>query len=211
MAALVAVVAVYAPTGQAANVSFSGVLSNATNTGVSVLSNGDAFTLNLEFSENTTGTTTTLSSSLTTLTINTATAGVKTLVFGTGSTGNITLSTPAGGNTQAAVSISFTDNSNFGTPQPIGGTLNFTMIGSRVISPLTLTQANMSQIFSGNSTYSGSLVNVFITTPPSNSSADLNGTIPVPEPGSIGLLTGLGCVVGRRLSRRRQQKQTSAV
>jgi hypothetical protein len=214
MAALVAAVAVYAPTGQAANVSFSGVLSNVSNapTGFAVLSNGDAFTLNLEFAEtsNNTSTLTSPTSSLTTLTINTAAAGVKTLVFGSGSTGTITLTTPQRGNTEAAVTINFSNAANFGTSQPTGGSFSFTMVGTSAI-PAQVTQANMSQIFSGNSVYEGTLANFTIFNPGSQSSADVSGTIPVPEPGSIGLLTGLGCVVGRRLWRRRQQKQTSAV
>jgi len=209
MAALVAAVAVYAPTGQAANVSFSGVLSGVSNTGNNVLSNGDTFTLNLEFTPTTTSTST-LSSNLTTLTINTAGRGTKTLVFGPTSTGGITLSTPTGGKTQAAVTISFSNNANFGTSQPIGGTFNLTMVGTTVISPLQVTQANMSRIFAPLSTFSGTLSNLFITNPLSTSSGSFAGSIAVPEPGSIGLLTGLGCVVGRRLWRRRQQKQTVA-
>ncbi len=214
MAALVAAVAVYAPAGQAANVSFSGVLSNVSNAsnGFAVLSNGDAFTLNLQFAEtgNSTSSLTSLTSSLTTLTINTAAAGVKTLVFGSGSTGTIALSTPPGGDTEAAVTINFSNSANIGTSQPSAGVFSFTMVGTSAI-PALVTQANMSQIFSGNSVYEGTLANFTIFSPSSLSSADITGTIPVPEPGSIGLLTGLGCVVGRRLWRRRQQKQASAV
>ncbi|MEY2726772.1 MAG: hypothetical protein RLZZ458_2639 [Planctomycetota bacterium] len=212
MAALVAAVAVYAPTGQAANVSFSGVLNGVTNIGQNVLADGDSFTLDLDFTPTNTSTANVITN-LTTLTITSIGRGTKTLVFNAGSTGGITLSTistPNGNKTQAAVNLSFTDNANFNTNQPIGGTFNFVMIGTSVINPLEVTQANMSRIFSPLSTFSGTLTNLFITNPASNSSGSFSGAIAVPEPGSIGLLTGLGCVVGRRLWRRRQQKQTVA-
>jgi hypothetical protein len=208
MAALVAAVACSAATAQAANVTFTGVLNGVSNAGQTVLSNGDTFTLNLDF--NAANASTTSVTTATTLTIDTALAGVKTLALGSGS-GSITLTEPTATSTQAAVSITFTDNSAIGSAQPQSATFTLNLTREQLFAPMHVTQANMSQIFSGNSSYTGSLANLIITTPFSSSGGNFSGTIPVPEPGSIGLLAGLGCVVGRRLWRRRQQKQTATV
>jgi hypothetical protein len=72
-----------------------------------------------------------------------------------------------------------------------------------------LTEANVATMLSAFTTYSGNF-RQFDNNDAVVSTAVLGGTIPVPEPGSVGLLAGLGLVCGRRVWRRRQQKQAAA-
>jgi hypothetical protein len=67
--------------------------------------------------------------------------------------------------------------------------------------------ANVNTMLSNPTSYDGT----FTLVAGGPGEASFSGTIPVPEPGSISLLAGLGLVCGRRVWRRRQQKQAAAV
>jgi hypothetical protein len=76
-------------------------------------------------------------------------------------------------------------------------------------STLTLTDTNVATMLQAGTTYSGTFRRSSNTIDDLGTGV-LGGTIPVPEPGSIGLLAGLGMVCGRRIWRRRQQKKAAA-
>jgi hypothetical protein len=202
LAALFAVLAVSASHATAANVTFSGLTAAPVSTS-GLFQIGKNFTLSVDYDEdagasgNVTGST---------LSVETNT-GIKTFILGDGAG---TLSLLAGDPTVLQISISY-DNPNAAAGQPYGGTLLMNVTGASQI-PRVLSAANVAQIVRGGNAYSGNLTSVSMNGSPAGlSRTGFSGTLAVPEPGSIGLLTGLGCVVGRRLWRRRQQKQTSAV
>ena len=95
--------------------------------------------------------------------------------------------------------------------QPSLGVLSlvFTRAQSSV-QTLLLNSTNIASMLSNPTTYAGTFIQTNDGTT-AVSTAVLGGTIAVPEPGSIGLLAGLGLVCGRRVWRRRQQKQAAAV
>ncbi len=202
MAALVAAVAVYAPTGQAANVTFSGVTSS--NSTLGNFQSGNAFTISIDYTPVTSGTVASVTGS--TLTISTN-SGDKTFLGGTGS-----MTLGAGNPTPLNINISY-DNSSAAVGQPYNGNLTLTVTPVSGVFTIA-SQANIESIIRPLSAYGGDIKGVVFAPGTFSSPKDavsFSGSIAVPEPGSIGLLTGLGCVVGRRLWRRRQQKQASAV
>lgn len=75
---------------------------------------------------------------------------------------------------------------------------------------LALNSTNIATMLSNPTVYEGRFLqtNNLVT---ALATAEFFGTIPVPEPGSIGLLAGLGMVCGRRVWRRRHQKQAASV
>ncbi|MFM7040109.1 MAG: PEP-CTERM sorting domain-containing protein [Planctomycetaceae bacterium] len=76
-------------------------------------------------------------------------------------------------------------------------------------STLLLNSTNVALMLSNPTTYTGTFFQ-YDAGDNIASRAILGGTIPVPEPGSIGLLAGLGMFCGRRIYRRRQQKKAEA-
>ena len=95
--------------------------------------------------------------------------------------------------------------------QPAFGQLTVTFQRAEQTSgTLALNSTNIATMLSNPTVYEGrfSQTNNLVTP---IATAEFFGTIPVPEPGSIGLLAGLGLVCGRRVWRRRQQKQAAAV
>lgn len=204
MAALVAAVACSAATVQAANVTLSGYTSSN-----SSLGNFQAlrtFTLSVDYNPNNSGNTATIKNS--TLTISTD-SGNKVFSFGTGSSGSITLG--AGNPTPATISITYKNPSAVsGSGVPLLGSLVLHVSHPHAGLYTVASQANIDSIIRpGSSYYSGSISDVDFTTNVFDPVDSVSFAIP--EPGSIGLLAGLGCVVGRRLWRRRQQKPAAAV
>lgn len=96
------------------------------------------------------------------------------------------------------------------TGQPSFGQLTVTFErAEQTGATLALNSTNIATMLSNPTVYEGrfSQTNNLVTP---IATAEFFGTIPVPEPGSIGLLAGLGLVCGRRVWRRRQQKQAAA-
>ena len=199
IALFIAATTVSALTGQAANVSFIGVLSS----GTAPFATGQQYTLNIDFQPG--GLTATMDPT-TTLVVHSS-SGTKTFEFGppvlvlgslTSASGSLTLDPVS--QRKITIDIKFANN-NAASGQPGLGNLLLEVTGSTPIG--SLSETNVAAIIRPGSTVTGGLSAVYFVGGPSNVGAGMNGTIPVPEPGSIGLLAGLGCVVGRRLWRRR--------
>jgi len=202
VAAMVLAAAVSAGVGQAAVLEIAG-LTGPTSDGT-ILQNGKSFSLSITYNDSATSTANVQTS---TLTVDTN-AGLKTFVFGAGSTG--TLSLTANNPTVLQINIGYV-NGGASTGQPIVGTLSFTVTGATKLSNTLLTEANVGQIVKPGNAFSGTLNAVILSGVGGVGNTSFNGILAVPEPGSIGLLTGLGLVCGRRVWRRRQQKQAAAV
>lgn len=203
LAAMVFAAVVSAGVGQAANLFEITGLTGPTSDGT-VLQNGKSFSLSISYDNSTSSTASVLNS---TLTVDTN-AGLKTFVFGAGSSG--TLSLTANDPTVLQINIGYV-NAGAGAGQPIVGTLAFNVTGASKLSNNLLTAANVGQIVQAGNSYSGTLNGVILSGVGGVGNTSFNGTLAVPEPGSIGLLAGLGLVCGRRVWRRRQQKQAAAV
>jgi len=94
--------------------------------------------------------------------------------------------------------------------QPALGVLSLVFTRAQFSSQtLLLNSTNVAAMLSHPSTYAGTFQQT--NGEQTSATAVLGGSIAVPEPGSISLLAGLGLVCGRRVWRRRQQKQAAAV
>ncbi|MFM7058108.1 MAG: PEP-CTERM sorting domain-containing protein [Planctomycetota bacterium] len=202
VAAMVLAAAVSAGTGQAAILTIAGV--TVPNSDGTILQNGKAFSLSVTYNDAGTATTTVQNS---TLTVDTN-AGLKTFVFGAGSSGTLTLT--GADPTVLQININYT-NGSAPSGQPLVGTLTFSVAGATKLTNTDLTEANVGRILQAGNTYSGSLGGVVLVGGTGVGNTSFAGVLAVPEPGSIGLLAGLGLVCGRRVWRRRQQKQAAAV
>jgi len=200
MAAFGLAVAISAATSQAATLNFTG---NITSADLPFLSGG-TFTLAATYGENTTGSTGTASAS----TFSAQRSGGGTLDYTkAGAIPFNLVFTKDGTNDKLSLTAAYT---SLTTGQPSFGVLDLTFTRAGTAgSPLNLTTANVAVMLSGNSTYAGTFVQTNDLTN-TIASATLGGTIPVPEPGSIGLLAGLGMFCGCRIYRRRQQKKAEA-
>lgn len=206
MVALAVAVAASARSGQAAFLQFSGVtIAHPNGPGsAGVLQPGNQFTLFVEFAESSGSSRSIAATS--TLEILTG-SGLKTLRMNSvDAAGTITITAP----NQISLSIDF-DDPTAAAGQPTTGTLSMTITAPGANVPAVLSQANVSAIVRPFATYAGALTGVRFQGVSGVSRAGFAGTIPVPEPGSISLLAGLGLVCGRRVWRRRQQKQAAAV
>jgi hypothetical protein len=95
--------------------------------------------------------------------------------------------------------------------QPPLGVLSLVLTRGGVgTTALALNSTNVNNMLQAGTTYTGSFFQRTLGSATPIATAQFSGTIPVPEPGSIGLLAGLGLVCGRRVWRRRQQKQAAA-
>jgi hypothetical protein len=189
-------VALSATAAQAATLNFTG--DTGASTELPFLANG-TFSLSATYIEAANATSTTLSGP-TTFSIQADGGG--TLEYSLFSGGTLGFGTNNGNNTMTVSGV-------FAT-QGLGsiGNLNltFTRAPGSLLSSF-VTSANVATMLSNPTTYEGTFTLATINA----EEAVLSGTIPVPEPGSISLLAGLGLVCGRRVWRRRQQKQAAAV
>lgn len=200
MAAFGLAVALSAATSQAAVLNFTGNMIAAGTDSPPFLANG-TFNLSVTYDESTTAT---------------GNATASTLSFQASNGGSLNYSKPAA----RTVSLTFgkVDTNDtlriFGDYRPVAGgelaslDLTFTRTNTTTTT-LVLNAENVAKMLSANTTYTGNF-RQFDSNDNVVATAVLSGTIPVPEPGSIGLLAGLGMVCGRRIYRRRQQKKAAA-
>jgi hypothetical protein len=200
MAAFGAIVVMSATTSQAAVLNFTGKMINGTDS-PPFLANGN-FNLSATYNESTTE--------------HAGNATASTVSFQANGGGNLDYSKPGA----RTVSLTFDkDGTNdtlkvFGNYRPVGGgelaeiDLTFTR-SNTTTTRLFLNATNVATMLSAFTTYTGNF-RQFDSNDNVVATAVLGGTIPVPEPGSIGLLAGLGMVCGRRIWRRRQQKKAEA-
>lgn len=200
VAAFGAIVAMSATTSQAAVLVFTGKMIAGTDS-PPFLANGN-FNLSATYDESTTA--------------STGNTTASTISFQADGGGNLNFSKPAA----RTVSLTFgKDGTNdtlkvLGDYRPDGGgdlaelDLIFTR-SNTTTTTLLLNATNVATMLSAFTTYAG-FFRQFDNNDNVVATAVLGGTIPVPEPGSIGLLAGLGMVCGRRIWRRRQQKKAEA-
>ncbi len=190
-------VALSATAAQAATLNFTGDTTGANQ--LPFLANG-TFSLSATYVEAVNATSTALSAP-TTFSIQADGGGTLDYVLASGG-GTLSFGTDNGNNTmQVIANVRTADFSSFGLLD-----LTFTRAPGSLLSSF-VTSANVATMLSNPTTYQGTFVLQTVGEP----TAFLSGTIPVPEPGSISLLAGLGLVCGRRVWRRRQQKQAAAV
>ena len=207
LAAFVLAVAATAVTGQAAILSFSGAATGGSLSPVQAagfLAGATAFELSIDYDESATNSTTSFNSSELKIKL----AGGAERTFTGGDSGSLSI---LSGNKDLKVTVNYF-NLNPTTGEPALGTLDITFTKLTALASGSITAANVNQIFVPLTTYQGNIYNGVIQGSPNLlGSANLAGSIAVPEPGSIGLLAGLGMVAGRRVWRRRQQKKAESV
>jgi len=206
LAAFVLAAAVSAATGQAAILSFSGLATPgivSPSTPAGFLDGASSFSLLVNYNESATSTTTSINSSV--LTIFRSTGSPKVFL---GAQPGSQMLFAAGNPTTLTVSMNYLNIANAGGAEPVTGSLTLNFTGGGQLPNTALTAANISQLLAAGTVYSGTITGLNGLFAPG--AASFNGAIPVPEPGSIGLLTGLGMVAGRRIWRRRQQKKAEA-
>ena len=136
-------------------------------------------------------------------------SGPKTFVFGTSSLGNSSSGSMTITASRKALQININyRNGAAASDQPREGAFSLLISGDAVTTGF-LTAESVNTIVRGGSTYTGELSATLRNGDEGYTLFD--GSIPVPEPGSIGLLTGLGMVVGRRVWRRRQLRKAEAM
>jgi hypothetical protein len=205
LAAFVLAVAATAVTGQAAVLNFAGSATGGSLSPVQAagfLAGATAFELSVTYDESATNSANVTASELK---IKLAGGGERIFTGGTSGTLNI-----LSGNKDLKVTVNYF---NFGAAagEPVNGNLDITFTKLTALGSGSVTAANVSQIFVPLTTYQGNIYNGLILGSPNlNGSANLAGFIPVPEPGSVGLLAGLGMVAGRKVWRRRQQKKAES-
>jgi hypothetical protein len=211
-AALVSVVAFSAATGHAATLNFTGttvnsaLVNNTQRSTTSFFLVGASISLSAEFldSGNSSGS---LSAASLTMPLNPS--------------GTLTVASPDVPLTTSALNFSRDGQNDVlrvdatwfkfsSSPQSLTnltGTIFLTRARTGGSVPLNVDQANVNSMLSAGTTYVGYFDYTDLN---GLQTVALSGTIPVPEPGSIGLLAGLGMVCGRRIWRRRQQKKAEA-
>jgi len=206
LAAFVLAVAATAVTGQAAVLNFSGAATGGSLSPIQAagfLAGATAFDLSVTYNESTTN-----SASVNASVLKIKLAGGAERTFTGGTSGSLNI---LSGNKDLKVTVNYF-NLGASAGEPALGTLDVTFTKLTALASGSVTAANVNQIFVPLTTYQGNIYNgLIIGSPNLTGSANLAGSIAVPEPGSIGLLAGLGMVAGRRVWRRRQQKKAESV
>lgn len=205
LAAIVFAVAATTATSQAAVLTFSGAATGgSTNAGQlpGFLADAESFDLSVTYNESASNT-----ASVTGSTLKVKLSGGQERIFTGGTTGSVGL---LSGNKDLKITVNYF-NLTAAAGEPNFGNLDITFTKLTALGSSAVNAANVAQFFVPYTTYLGNLDNgTIFGTPNTTGSAHFAGSIPVPEPGSVGLLTGLGMVVGRRVWRRRPQKKSES-